>query len=256
MRHDPLDPVSLAVDRSGALLVVSSSGPQGTVYAFTPGSPIDEITVLAPQPSAPRADAAFVLPANVWTDGQFADQLNLETLRYRTLAEMFASAVGTPTERQYVSPDGSLILPAVRVFTQAPGGSYAGMDPSGWRWSHHLNAYGLLTARPGQQIYVISNGENRTYRATVNADGTLGNLTAFAERGGESVTVDEAGNVYVTNGQVFVYNPSGTLIGQIDVPERPIQVLFGGTDRRTLLILTHGGLYGVDMKHAGRAPAR
>jgi len=256
VRHDPLDPVSLAVDRSGGLLVLSSSGPQATVYAFTPGSPVDAITVLAPQPMAGRADATFVLPVNVWTDGQFADQLNLDTLRYRTLAEMFANTVSTPTERAYVSPDGSLVLPAVRVLTQGPGGTYAGMDPSGWRWSHNLNAYGLLTARAGQQIYVISNAENRTYRATVNADGTLGNLTAFAERGGESVTVDEAGNVYVTNGQIFVYDASGTLIGQIDVPERPIQVLFGGTDRRTLFILTHGGLYGVTMKNAGRAPAR
>jgi hypothetical protein len=255
VRHDPLDPVSLAVDRSGALLVLSSSGPQGTVYSFTPGSPVDQITVLSPQPATPRADAAFALPGNVWTDGQFADHLNLETLRFRTLAEMFETAVGTKTERSYVSPDGSLVLPAVRVFTQGAGGSYPGMDPSGWRWSHHLNAYGLLTARPGQQVYVISSAENRTYRATVNADGTLGNLTAFAERGGESVTVDESGNVYVTNGQVFVYDPSGKPLGQIDVPERPIQVLFGGADRRTLFILTHHGLYGVNMRHAGRAPA-
>jgi hypothetical protein len=254
VRHDPLDPVSLAIDRSGALLVLSSSGSQGTVYSFTPGSPVDAITVLTPQPAAPRADAAFALPANVWTDGQFADHLNLETLRYRTLAEMFATAVGSRTERAYVSPDGSLVLPAVRVFTQGPVGSYPGMDPSGWRWSHHLNAYGLFTARPGQQVYVISNAENRTYRATVNTDGTLGNLAAFVERGGESVTVDEAGNVYVTNGQVFVYDPSGKPLGQIDVPERPIQVLFGGTDRRTLFILTHRGLYGVNMRHAGHAP--
>jgi len=254
VRHDPLDPVSLAVDRSGALLVLSSSGPQGTVYSFKPGSPVDEITVLTPQPAAPRTGAAFALPGNVWTDGQFADHLNLETLRFRTLAEMFAAAVGTPTERTYVSPDGSLVLPASRVFTQGAGGSYPGMDPSGWRWSHNLNAYGLVTARPGQQIYVASNAENRTYRATVNADGTLGALTAFAERGGESVTVDEAGNVYITNGQVFVYASSGALIGQIDVPERPIQVLFGGADRRTMFILTHRGLYGVNMRHAGRAP--
>src|SRR5690606_14293186 len=29
VRHDPLDPVSLAVDRSGSLLVLSSAGPQG-----------------------------------------------------------------------------------------------------------------------------------------------------------------------------------------------------------------------------------
>ncbi len=251
VRHDPLDPVSLAVDRSGALLVVSSSGPESTVYSFKPGSPVDEITVLTPQPAAARTDAAFVLPTNVWTDGQFADQLNPDTLRYTTLAEMFAREVGTPQARMYVSPDGSLILPAFRVFQQGPGGNYPGMDPTGWRWSHTLNAYGLYAARPGQRVYVVSSAENRTYSATMNADGTLGNLTAFAERGGESVAADAAGNVYVTNGQVFVYNPSGEPIAQIDVPERPIQVLFGGPDRQTLFILTQQAVYSVATKNAG-----
>jgi sugar lactone lactonase YvrE len=128
------------------------------------------------------------------------------------------------------------------------------MDPTGWRWSHNLNAIGLFTARPGQRAYVVSSAENRTYGATVNANGTLGNLQPFAERGGESVAADRAGNVYVTNGQVFVYNPSGTPIAQIDVPERPIQVLFGGPDRRTLFILTHHSLYAVKMRNPGTTP--
>ena len=251
VRHDPLDPVSLAVDRSGALLVLSSSGPQSTVYSFRPGTPVDEIEVIAPQPATPRSDAAFALPANVWTDGQFADQLDPATLRYTTLPEMFAREVGTPQAQVYVSPDGSLVLPAFRVFQQGPGGNYPGMDPTGWRWSHNLNAYGFLTARPGQRVYVASSAENRTYGATVNANATLGDLQPFAERGGESVTTDAAGNVYITNGQVFVYNPSGALIAQIDVPDRPIQVLFGGPDGRTLFILTHHTLYGVKMQHAG-----
>lgn len=255
VRHDPLDPVSLAVDRSGALLVLSSSGPQGTVYSFTPGTPADQVTMLTPQPLTPRADAMVALPANVWTDGQFADQLNPDTLRYTTLAEMFAREVGTPQAQAYVSPDGSLFLPAGRVFQQGPGGSYPGMDPTGWRWSHNLNAIGFLTARPGQRVYVASSAENRTYSATVNANGTLGNLQAFAERGGESVAADGAGNVYITNGQVFVYNASGTLVAQIDVPERPIQVLFGGADRQTLFILTHHALYGVKTTNAGATSA-
>jgi sugar lactone lactonase YvrE len=42
---------------------------------------------------------------------------------------------------------------------------------------------------------------------------------------------------------VFVYERDGTPIGRIDVPERPLQILFGGPDRRTLFILTHHALY-------------
>jgi sugar lactone lactonase YvrE len=62
----------------------------------------------------------------------------------------------------------------------------------------------------------------------------------FAERGGESVTTDASGRVYLANGQVFVYSPDGREIGVIEVPERPLQLLVSGT---TLFILTHHALY-------------
>ena len=40
-RDNPLDPVNLAFDKSGNLLVLSSAGAEGTVYSFRPGSPAD-----------------------------------------------------------------------------------------------------------------------------------------------------------------------------------------------------------------------
>jgi len=64
---------------------------------------------------------------------------------------------------------------------------------------------------------------------------------------------DAAGNVYVANGQIFVYDREGTLRGRIDVPERPVQLVFGGPDRRTLFILAHHTLYAVRIKAAGAA---
>ena len=54
---------------------------------------------------------------------------------------------------------------------------------------------------------------------------------------------DAQGRVYVANGQVFVYAPDGKPIGRIDVPERPLQLLFGGPDGKTLFMLSHHGLY-------------
>ena len=54
-----------------------------------------------------------------------------------------------------------------------------------------------------------------------------------------------SGNVYVANGQIFVYDPAGKPIGQIDVPERPLDIVFGGADRRTLFILAHHALFAV-----------
>jgi sugar lactone lactonase YvrE len=68
-------------------------------------------------------------------------------------------------------------------------------------------------------------------------------LEPFADRGGEGVVTDMRGRVFVANGQIFVYDPDGRQIGQIDVPERPLQLVLGGEDRRTLFVLTHHALY-------------
>jgi len=95
---------------------------------------------------------------------------------------------------------------------------------------------------------VSSASEDRTYRALVKADGALGDLQPFAERGGESVVVDAAGNVYVANGQIFVYSPTGKQIGEIDVPERPLDLIFGGPDGQTLFILAHHALFAARVK--------
>jgi hypothetical protein len=248
----PLDAVNLAVDKSGSLLVQSMTGPEGSVYSLRPGAPADEVVVIEPKAGPPPAGAAIVLPRNVWDNGEFKDQLDPNTLTFKTHAEMFAEDVTGAPLAVYVSPDGSLALPHKRVFRQGPDDNIPGMDPTGWRWSNNLDAYGFVTAPPGQEIYVISGAENRTYRATVKPDGSLGDLYPFADRGGESVASDSAGNVYVADGQIFVYDRAGKAIGRIDVPERPIQLLFGGPDRRTLFVLGHHTVYAVRTKAAGR----
>jgi sugar lactone lactonase YvrE len=97
-------------------------------------------------------------------------------------------------------------------------------------------------------VYVSSESEDITYTATVKSDGTLAQLKPFAQRGGESVAVDPCGNVYVANGQVFVYAQDGHQIAEIDVPERPLQLIFGGSDRRTLFILAHHALFAAQVR--------
>ncbi|MEO5822142.1 MAG: glycosyl hydrolase family 28-related protein [Vicinamibacteraceae bacterium] len=248
VRDAPLDAVNLGVDRAGNVLVLSMAGRAGTVYAFRPDGPRDALTVLQPQARPAAPETTFLLPSTVWADGQFRSHLDLVTYEYETLAEMFTREVTTGPDKAYVSPDGTVALPAFRVFTQGPGGAYPGMDETGWRWSHALDTFSLVPARPGERVYLTSGAENRIYRGVVGADGTVWDTQAFAERGGESVVADRQGNVYVANGQIFVYRSTGELSGRIDVPERPTGLRFGGPDGRTLYVLTHHSLYRVQIR--------
>jgi hypothetical protein len=237
VRDAPLDPVNLAVDNSGSILVMSSAGPEGTVYSFDPAQPAGPITIIKPTPAKANANARTLVPVNFWQNGEFRDQLNFDTYEFTTLAEMFARDVALPKQREYVSPDGSLVLPAYRVLKQGP------TDHLGWRWSDTLDTHGLVTAGANGRVVFTNGSENRTFSGVIGAGGAITDLKQLANRGGESAAVDSKGNVYVANGQVFIYAPDGKEIGRIDVPERPLQLIFGGADKRTLFILTHHSLY-------------
>ncbi|MDX6463275.1 MAG: hypothetical protein QOE55_6972, partial [Acidobacteriaceae bacterium] len=63
---------------------------------------------------------------------------------------------------------------------------------------------------------------------------------------------DAQGNVYLAAGQIYVYSPEAKLLGSIDVPERPHDILFGGKDRRTLYLLSDHSLYAVRTRQPGQ----
>lgn len=234
----PLDAVNLAVDRSGDLMVLSSAGRDGTVFSIDPKKP-DNVRVIAPTATRARKGAATLLPVNVWANGEFVDRIDPKTYAYPPISEFFTSKLGEAKPQEYVSPDGSLVLPAFRVWNQGPD------DHRGWRWSDTLDAYGLVAADADGRVVLTNPSENRTYSGVVGDGGRVTDLKVVADRGGESVARDAAGNLYVANGQVFVYGADGRLLRRIDVPERPLQLVIGGADRRTLFILTHHSLYGV-----------
>jgi len=240
-RDDSLDPVNLAFDKSGNLLVLSSDGPAGTVYAFKPGSPNSKIEVIKSTPVKEHRDAAVALPGNVWNNGEFRDQIDPATYRFTTLAEMFERDIGAPKADEYVSPDGSLVLPAFPTHGQGPANFL------GWRFSDTLDTYGFVTAKPGERVFLVNASEDKTYSGIVGSHGNVTSPKPFAKRGGESVAVGPDGRVYVANGQIFVYAADGAEVGRIDVPERPLQLIFGGPNGRTLFILAHHTLFALEI---------
>jgi sugar lactone lactonase YvrE len=245
IRDSPLDPVNLVFDKAGDLVVLSSGGKEMTAYAFRPEEPMSHVSVLKLQPATNEPSQIVALPVDYWFNGDFANTLSAtQPYTYTTLEEMFNKSLSTPRSYQFVSPDKSLFIPTDLPIVQ-------GEPYFGTKWAPVLEAYGLVKAVPGKSFYATNEAEQRTYRGTLQSDGSLAAIVPFVEQGGESLAEDADGNVYLVAGQVYIYSPAGKLIGTIDVPERPHDIVFGGKDHRTLYLLTDHSLYSVEILHSG-----
>jgi hypothetical protein len=219
LRDNSLQPTQLALDEAGNLIVLSYAG-NGTVYTFQPDALDDRITFVQPVAAAPRPGMTAVLPVDYWGSHDFVQQVTV------------------PRQYQFISPDGTTFIPAGKDYID-------GATNWGVKMADVLRTFSLAKALPGRPFYISEESEEKTYSGTVGPGGTLSNLKLFAEQGGESVIQDSKGNVYLAAGNIFIYDPAGKQIGTIDVPERPIDLIFGGQDGKTLFILTHQSLYAV-----------
>jgi len=226
VRDNPLDPVQLAFDRAGNLFVISYAG-SGTVYTFDPHAKSADITLLQAQPAVSRPGLTAILPVDVWRN-----------------ENDFAQAVTAKKPYQFVSTDGTTFIPAGDDFVR--GELYYGS-----KIHDVLRAFGMSPVPVGKKFYISNEEGQKTYSATVNSYGSIEDLKLFQEVGGESVTRDQAGNVYIAAGQIFVFDSSGKYLETIEVPERPSQLLFGGPDGRTLFIAARTSLYAVHTRHKG-----
>lgn len=110
---------------------------------------------------------------------------------------------------------------------------------------------GIIGTRNGEKLYVADHGGKKTFVYKINEDGTLSNKKLFAPEGSDGVTTDNQGNVYLTTKVVAVYNKKGEKIEEIEVPEQPANVTFGGRDKKTLFITARTSLYAVRMRVKG-----
>jgi hypothetical protein len=106
----------------------------------------------------------------------------------------------------------------------------------------------LSAAVMGRPFYVSDEIPERTVQVDVGVNGKLSNEKVVQYRGGYSTAVDKDGNLYIAEGQVFVYDPSGKEINRINFPERPISITFGGKDGNTLFATTQNSLYCIKVK--------
>jgi sugar lactone lactonase YvrE len=100
-----------------------------------------------------------------------------------------------------------------------------------------------VEAFPAKPLYASDEYDKRTVKFDVDSKGYLSNLRYFTEKGEFSSVPDNQGNVYVADGEIYIYTRDGIQTGMIKVPERPSGIVFGGKDGRTLFITGRSGLY-------------
>lgn len=116
---------------------------------------------------------------------------------------------------------------------------------------------GLCFSPDEKYLYIADDARRHIRRFEVTADGRLEAGEVFAEidpGGPDGIRCDAAGRLYSTAGDgVHVFDPDGTRLGKILVPETPANCAFGGEEGKTLFMTARTGLYAIDLKATGAA---
>jgi len=136
-----------------------------------------------------------------------------------------------------------------RNFYYAPGTTNAVM--AGGNWQPMLQTSQWRLFHIGDAHFAASEEDDAIYRLKLESIARA-TATEFTPRGGSSVVTDASGNVYVAEGQLYIYNSSGKQIGMVEIPERPSSLAFGGIDKKTLFIGARGSLFTLQTAAAGQ----
>jgi gluconolactonase len=127
---------------------------------------------------------------------------------------------------------------------------------------------GILFSPDESRLYVADTGGNEKLSVAelrklpagihcyeMTKEGKPGKQLFKIDQGSDGMRVDVKGNLYTTTGgKVHIFSADGKKLEQIDVPEGPANVCFGGDDLKTLFITATTSLYSVRMKNAGAKP--
>lgn len=120
---------------------------------------------------------------------------------------------------------------------------------------------GVILSPDEKTLFVIPSLQSEMLAYPVLGPGKLGEERVFCtleqpegvkNTGGDGLTIDTAGNLYITSRLgVQVWNPAGKHLGNIAFPQQPANVTFGGKDRKTLYATCRTGFYSVPMQAEG-----
>jgi hypothetical protein len=236
----PMQPFVLATDTKDNLLVVCRYDPQ-------PGYMVggkQEVVKKLPDDNAAYSSygnsgwAAYVFsvdPAN--PDETFAPLPRVATNGLKNISKAYypasryhntfdQAAVYFP-DSAFMAPDGVTIIPETYDIGRCAA---------------------LKAAIPGEPFYASDEMQKRLVQMDVANNGKLSGLKEIQQRSEYSTAVDSEGNLYVADGQIFIYDKKGSEIRRISMPERPISIAFGGKDKDLLFITTETSLYSYKIK--------
>ncbi|SBT51229.1 SMP-30/gluconolactonase/LRE family protein [Micromonospora auratinigra] len=108
---------------------------------------------------------------------------------------------------------------------------------------------GLAFSPDESRLYVVDTRAKHLRRFTVTEDGTLrgGDVFATCDAGSfDGVRLDDAGRVWVAaHDGLHCFDPDGTLLGKLHLPEVVANFTFGGPQRNHLWICASSSLYGL-----------
>ncbi|MDP6930924.1 MAG: SMP-30/gluconolactonase/LRE family protein [Planctomycetota bacterium] len=146
--------------------------------------------------------------------------------------------------------------PKMGVYYHAPNGKTTlVIDPL-------VRPNGIILSPDERTLYVVANTPTAVHSYPVTSPGKLGRGKVFYQWNTgncDGMTVDTAGNVYVTRPQssaIEVLSPVGQSLGTITFPENPANVTFGGADMKTLWVTARTSVYRAKMLATGHRPMR
>jgi gluconolactonase len=118
---------------------------------------------------------------------------------------------------------------------------------------------GLAFSLDERSLLVADTEERHVRVFDVRDDGTLAGGRVFAEHSGEGsfdgLRLDDAGRVWAAVGSsVHCYDPDGTLLGRLILPESVSNLVFGGPKRNRVFITATTSLYSVMLNIRGARP--